>query len=136
KSVVAMEESIQQVSGRKEEMEPSVENFGNQSFTGKEAADALRFFAEQRDSTTERMIFLSDFEIRDQTTIHFKLLNKLKDDVLTDLRQELLDFLRKKLRNSGIQISSEITAEETKAKPRTEQEKFEAMARKNPALKD
>jgi DNA polymerase-3 subunit gamma/tau len=136
KSVVAMEESVIQDVQKQEDNQPSSEQFGDGSFTKEEASNALRAFADQRDSTTEKMIFQSDFELRDQFTIHFKLLNKLKEDVLNELKQEMLDFVRKRLQNSSIQVSSEVTAEETKAKPRTEQEKFEAMAKKNPALKD
>lgn len=131
-----MEESVIRDVQKQEDHQPSTEQFGDGSFTKEEASNALRAFADQRDSTTEKMIFQSDFELRDHFTIHFKLLNKLKEDVLNELKQEMLDFVRKRLQNSSIQVSSEVTAEETKAKPRTEQEKFEAMAKKNPALKD
>ncbi len=112
------------------------ESHGNRSFTHQEAEEALRTFAGRRETTTEKMIFTAEFEIRGEVTIHFRLLNKLKEDMLNELKQELLDFLRKTLGNSAIQVSSEVTAEESKAKPRTEQEKFEAMLRKNPVLKE
>lgn len=79
------------------------------------------------------MIFGSKCELK-ENTFEFKLQNKVKYDVFYEVKQEFLDFLRSKLENYEIQAEAIITAELTKAKPRTEQEKFEIMAAKNPNL--
>jgi DNA polymerase-3 subunit gamma/tau len=79
------------------------------------------------------MVVTRDFElIKNELT--FKLPNKILFDIFFEIKQDLTDLLRKKLHNGEIQIDAVITAEETKAKPRTEQEKFESMAEKNPEL--
>jgi DNA polymerase III subunit gamma/tau len=97
------------------------------------AIGALADFANTVSSQTTKMVVISDFDLKDNS-LNFKLSNKILFDVFFEIRQDLLDFLRKKLHNSHIQLDAHITAEETKAKPRTEQEKFESMAKKNPEI--
>jgi DNA polymerase III subunit gamma/tau len=90
-------------------------------------------FSELKSSQTQKMVFTSEFDL-EGTAFTFKLANKVKFDIFYELRQDLLDFLRKKLENGTITAEAIIRAEQTKAKPRTEQEKFESMANKNPAI--
>ncbi len=97
------------------------------------AVVALIEFSNQRNSQTEKIVFSSDFDLNNSNFI-FKLFNKVQYDVFYEIRQELLDFLRKKLENSEIICDAIVTKEETKVKPRTEQEKFEALSIKNPNI--
>ncbi len=102
-------------------------------FTKAMAIGVLADFADGRNTQTEKMVVTRDFDLI-KNNLNFKLPNKILFDIFFEIKQELTDFLRKKLHNSEIQIDATITAEETKAKPRTEQEKFESMAEKNPAI--
>ncbi len=51
-----------------------------------------------------------------------------------EVRQELLAHVREKLSNDFIEFKTEVRVQENSAKPYTNQEKFEEMCRKNPAL--
>jgi DNA polymerase-3 subunit gamma/tau len=102
-------------------------------FTKAMAIGILAEFAEGRSTQTEKMVVTRDFDLS-KNDLNFKLPNKILFDIFFEIKQDLTDFLRKKLHNTEIQIDAIVTAEETKAKPRTEQEKFESMAQKNPAI--
>jgi DNA polymerase-3 subunit gamma/tau len=53
-----------------------------------------------------------------------------------DIKTDLLEYLKRKLKNSNLTAEAVLTAEEAVLKPRTEQQKFEAMAEKNPLIWD
>lgn len=108
-------------------------NLQTKDFTKAMAIGVLADFADERSSQTAKMVAISDFNLT-KNELSFKLSNKILHDVFLEIKQDLTDYLRKKLHNSEIQIDAFITAEETKAKPRTEQEKFESMAQKNPSI--
>ena len=104
-----------------------------QAFTKPMAIGTLIDYSNELTSQTEKMMAKSDFDLEKENLL-FKLSNKILHDVFLEKRQEMADFLRKKLHNANIQLDAYIAAEETKAKPRTEQEKFESMAMKNPDI--
>ncbi|MCP9770947.1 hypothetical protein EGI22_23835 [Lacihabitans sp. LS3-19] len=132
KSVLAMQDQMVSKESTTEKTEIS-SGIQTQAFTKPMAIGALVDYANERSSQTEKMVAMSDFEM-DKENLKFKLSNKILHDVFFEKRQEMADFLRKKLHNANIQLEAYITAEETKAKPRTEQEKFESMALKNPEI--
>jgi len=111
----------------------SIHILAKKPITKGHAVGALIEFSNQRNSQTEKIVFASDFDLNN-ANFTFKLYNKVQLDVFYEIRQELLDFLRKKLENSEILCEAFVATEETKAKPRTEQEKFEAMSIKNPNI--
>jgi DNA polymerase-3 subunit gamma/tau len=102
-------------------------------FTEGQAIGALSEFFKQRSSPNERLIFESGYDIKD-THIQFKLPNTFLYGLFENLKSDMLEFLKRKLKNGEISADAIVTAEETQAKPRTEQQKFEAMAEKNPVL--
>ncbi len=104
-----------------------------QAFTKPMAIGTLIDYSNELTSQTEKMMAKSDFDLEKENLL-FKLSNKILHDIFLEKRQEMADFLRKKLHNANIQLDAYIAAEETKAKPRTEQEKFESMAMKNPDI--
>jgi len=127
---------MQDVMGSKEtEKEKPVVllNTQAQAFTKPMAIGTLIDYSNELTSQTEKMMAKSDFDLEKENLL-FKLSNKILHDVFLEKRQEMADFLRKKLHNANIQLDAYIAAEETKAKPRTEQEKFESMAMKNPDI--
>jgi DNA polymerase-3 subunit gamma/tau len=127
---------MQDVMGSKEtEKEKPVVllNTQAQAFTKPMAIGTLIDYSNELTSQTEKMMAKSDFDLEKENLL-FKLSNKILHDIFLEKRQEMADFLRKKLHNANIQLDAYIAAEETKAKPRTEQEKFESMAMKNPDI--
>ena len=133
KSVLAMEEELTQDSLTVDAIGHSSSVQQTKEFTKAMAIGVLADFADGRNTQTEKMVVTRDFDLI-KNNLNFKLSNKILFDIFFEIKQDLTDFLRKKLHNSDIQIDATITAEETKAKPRTEQEKFESMAEKNPAI--
>lgn len=105
----------------------------NKDFTFGQAKGVLMELARQRTSPNESRVIESDFDL-DGTLMTFKLPNTILKDIFYEIRSDVLELLKRKLHNGNIQIEAIITAEETKMKPRTEQEKFENMAEKNPNL--
>ena len=84
---------------------------------------------------SQSLILKSDFDL-EGNLITLKLVNQTLMDLFGELKQDILDFIRKILQNSDIQLTSLLVAAKNEGKPRTEQEKFKAMLEKNPALKD
>jgi hypothetical protein len=84
---------------------------------------------------SQSLILKSDFDL-EGNLITLKLVNQTLMDLFGELKQDILDFIRKKLQNTDIQLTSLLVAAKNEGKPRTEQEKFKAMLEKNPALKD
>ncbi|MEO9966617.1 MAG: hypothetical protein ABJF11_12545 [Reichenbachiella sp.] len=54
--------------------------------------------------------------------------------MIENIEVELLGFLRTTLKNSGVAFSYDITEDAEERRPYTSEEKFKAMAKKNPAL--
>ncbi len=96
--------------------------------------EALSRMSKTFKKQTERFIVDSDFELKGDT-IELKLVNQTLMELFHELKQDIIDFLRKELRNGGVQLDAILTAEIKEAKPRTEQEKYNLMVEKNPALK-
>jgi DNA polymerase III subunit gamma/tau len=128
-----MEEEVTQETSTEITVGHSSSVHQTKEFTKAMAIGVLADFADGRNTQTEKMVVTRDFDLI-KNNLNFKLPNKILYDIFFEIKQDLTDFLRKKLHNSDIQIDATITAEETKAKPRTEQEKFESMAEKNPAI--
>lgn len=62
--------------------------------------------------------------------------NKIQDSEIFGKRAEILGYLRKELKNWGIQIETHVTDRPVESrKPYTDQEKFNSMAERNPAIR-
>jgi DNA polymerase III subunit gamma/tau len=68
------------------------------------------------------------------TTVLLTLDNLFQENVLSDLKPELLSFLRQRLQNTDIQIEHKVVVQEQKQMLYSPMAKFNAMAEKNPAL--
>lgn len=116
-------------------VEKASNSLGNTPYTEKEVKAALLNCGKSMERRTEKYIVESDFELKDNMLTLF-LVNSTLMELFHELKQEILDFIRKDIGNDSLQISAILTAEKKEAKPRTEQEKFKAMLEKNPALKN
>jgi DNA polymerase-3 subunit gamma/tau len=107
----------------------------NEDFTEGAAIGALKDFFKTRQRANERLIFESGYQISG-THFLFKLPNTFLMGLFEDIKTDLLEYLKRKLKNSNLTAEAVLTAEEAVLKPRTEQQKFEAMAEKNPLIWD
>lgn len=73
--------------------------------------------------------------LQDKSLVLCVLDNKLSEDEFNTRKTEMLDFLRKRLKNYQITIETRIEESVSAKKPYTDREKYEKMAEKNPNLK-
>ncbi len=66
--------------------------------------------------------------------IEFTLGNKVLEEELTMRKTEMMEFLRSRLNNFKIQLTTHIAENLKSARPYTDKEKFDQMVQKNPAL--
>jgi DNA polymerase-3 subunit gamma/tau len=74
--------------------------------------------------------------LMEQHIIRLELGNKMQEMAILEKKQELLDFLREELKNYKIGLELIVAESGSSAKPFTAEEKFRAMAEKNPVIKD
>ena len=72
--------------------------------------------------------------LRKDHTIELIIDNKVQEDELNDKKQEMMGFLRTRLKNDQIQLKTIISANSTEQKPYTPHEKYKQLAGKNPEL--
>ncbi len=92
-----------------------------------------RLRRQQNDVTSEQVILDREL-VLEGTTIQLTLDNTLQVGYLTDLRPDLLGYLRTELQNSQIQLEHKVTVQEVKKIIYSSQDKFNYLAEKNPAL--
>ena len=69
------------------------------------------------------------------TTIVVKLVNAVQQDLLADLKEDLLAYLRRHLHCSSITLKAEVVPTEKSTKPYTAQEKLRYLVERYPALR-
>jgi DNA polymerase-3 subunit gamma/tau len=71
----------------------------------------------------------------DGEQIRFKIHNAIQERDLTEMRTELMDYLRKSLNNVGLQLEVErVQEQEVKKEFLSEREKYDRLVSKNPLL--
>ena len=68
--------------------------------------------------------------------IHLQLLNPIQGDILEDFREELLDYLRSKLKNDFISLKTIMLKQGSRKMIYTSKEKLDHLIQKNPQLKN
>ena len=81
------------------------------------------------------VILSQGIKLAEDNSIHLKLTSSLQVEMVEDIKTELLQLLRSKLRNDHITITYEITEEKIDSRPYTQMEKYEFLVAKQPALK-
>ena len=108
-------------------------DFGHAPFTPDQLQTQWQAFAALRNSPTELLILGKGFELQ-KDTILVKLDNQMQQSQLGEFKFELLEFLRKSLANSHIQLQAEVVVQDRKRMVYTNREKFEYLAEKHPVL--
>jgi len=93
-------------------------------------------FAEQRKSQVgEYHLLKQDFDFNENLiTIH--LSNPVEEPLLQSMKAPLTEFLRERLGNSRLSITSQVTTIQTQKIAYTNKEKFDKLAEKNPILNE
>lgn len=73
--------------------------------------------------------------LNDGVTIPLKMTNTLQMDVLNEVRVELIQYLRKELHNSQINVTAELVKDEKQRKLYTASEKLNYLMEKNPQVR-
>jgi DNA polymerase III subunit gamma/tau len=74
-------------------------------------------------------------KLKENFVIELQVDNRAQELTLKERRGDLLDFLRGELRNQKIQLDTNLIESVNQSKPYTAEDKYRAMAEKNPALK-
>ncbi len=72
--------------------------------------------------------------LKDNFVIELLLDNRAQEMTLRDRKSDLIEFLRSELQNQKIILDSILVESDSPSKPYTPEEKFKAMAEKNPSL--
>ncbi len=110
-------------------------SYGNEPFTPEQLKTHWRNFAATRDSPSEGLILNREFELQQQTVL-LRLDNQTQLTQLAEFKHELLEYLRKNLRNSQVQLQADVSVQEKKRMVYTNREKFEYLAEKHPLLNE
>jgi hypothetical protein len=106
------------------------------SFTVEQLQLHWNEFAEQRKKfQAEYQLLTQPLEmIENKIILH--LHNPVQESMLNNLKIDLINFLRERLRNQSIQIVGELRAADERKVIYTNREKFDYLAQKNPMLKE
>ena len=109
------------------------------SFTEQEMRNFWKDYSERmRESgKTNLYVTLSSFSpnLENERIIKLKISNDAQQKILDENKTELLDFLRKNLKNDFVEIHTQLTEEIYRNVPYTNEEKFKKMIEENPSLK-
>jgi DNA polymerase-3 subunit gamma/tau len=97
---------------------------------------AWKEFAEQRKAyQAEYHLLQQPLELKDNTAVLY-LLNPVQETLLQDLKSQLTEYLRNRLRNKSIQIKGELKVSEGQTMLYTNRDKLNYMAEKNPMVRN
>ncbi len=82
------------------------------------------------------MILGRELTTSEDFNIAFHLRSELESNILDRFEQELVSFLRNKLKNDKILIRKVISQEGSKQKLYTSSDKYDYLVKQNPKLKD
>lgn len=133
---------IDQLGKKKEEEAPEVEETAprevlTESFTEETLQKYWQEYAEKADEEGKMnvVVMMRKRELMlDGHTIHIRLDNDVQYQILKGMKEDLMKFLREKLRNTEIMLEAEIAEAPEEDRIYTDREKFQFLAKKFPAL--
>ena len=124
------------VDTKKEQQAATAQKLADSPYTPQQLQQAWREFAEQRKKFQAEYQLLSQaYEVVDSKII-IPLHNPVQEMMLTNLRTDLTNYLRDKLKNQSINIVGELKESEEKKVYYTPREKFDYLVSKNPMLRE
>lgn len=102
--------------------------------------EAWKKFAEEHVAEGPRSLYttlLAEIPEIEANNIRFKIVNSIQEKDLSEVKAELLDYLRKQLNNVALTLTVELLKEEgIKKEFLSERQKYDRMAEKNPLLEE
>jgi len=106
------------------------------SFTTEQLHLIWSDFAEQRKKfQAEYQLLAQPYDVQDNQVI-IQLLSPVQETMLSNIKSELTNYLREKLKNNSIQVAGELKETDHKKMMYTSRDKFEYLLEKNPVLKE
>jgi len=106
----------------------------NQPFTFDQVRTAWMEFAETRKPYKAEYQLLTQEIILQEKTIVLHLHNPVQETLLSDLKSDIVDYIREKIKNYSLQVIGELQHTDDHKAIYTNREKFEHLAKKNPNL--
>lgn len=111
----------------------------NKPFTFEELQKTIHAFAELKNAAGSRQLFTTlstaKIELNDTNMITLNIHNESQKEILTNVRQEFLDYVRKELSNNTVSLDIRIEQiQNTTTKAYKPADKFKYLAEKNPSL--
>ncbi len=104
-------------------------------FTEEELKEKWNAFLPRLDDRPSLKATLSILpEIKEDFTLVLPIDNRIQDELLVNVKPELVSWLRKELRNSKIKLKTVVTDIKREKVIYSDVEKYQAMANKNPNL--
>jgi DNA polymerase-3 subunit gamma/tau len=115
------------------------ETFENKPFDFDALNAVIRSFAEIKNQKGNRQLFAtltaSKIDLDETNLISLNIHNEAQKEILVNVRQEFLDYIRKELQNNTVNLQIRITDENVStAKAYKPADKFKLLSEKNPAL--
>lgn len=113
--------------------------FENKPFDGESLMKAVHAFALLKNEAGNRQLFTTittaKIEISETNVVTLNIHNEAQKEILTTVKQDFLDFVRKELANNTVGLDIKIEAEtNTTTKAYKPSDKFKLLAEKNPSL--
>ena len=74
-------------------------------------------------------------ELKENWQLYLEIDNSIQNDLINSIKPELVSFLRRELKNSGIEVVTKVTKQIKNRIIYTDMDKFDEMVKKNPSLK-
>jgi len=105
-----------------------------EKFTPAQFAEKWNQFVSEVDSPNLKTTLAHIPEFSDDYRFILKIENTVQEEALRNIKPKLVTWLRKELKNSGIDVFSKIEEIETERLIYSDNEKFQEMVKKNPNL--
>ncbi|WP_420581510.1 hypothetical protein [Reichenbachiella sp.] len=92
-----------------------------------------QYISEKKVSNTVKIILSKPIKVID-SQIQLTITNSVEIAMIENVEVELLGYLRNELKNSSVAFNYQVSEDTEERRPYTAEEKFKAMAKKNPAL--
>jgi DNA polymerase-3 subunit gamma/tau len=109
----------------------------NDPFTRQQVIDVWKEYTallREQGKRSETIIIDRELTFKQDHIILLKLDNLVQEDVLNSIKPDLLEFVRSKINNSGIQLESEIIKDEAVKMMYTSNDRFRYLSEKYPLL--
>lgn len=120
-----------------EEQEKTPQEVLTESFTEESLQQFWQEYAEKanQEGKMNVVVMMRKRELLlDGNTIHIRLDNDVQYQILQGMKEDLMKFLREKLRNTEIMLEAEIAEAPEEDRIYTDREKFQYLAKQYPAL--